>query len=139
MGYIAFILSYFFCWVFPKCLYANSVCYIFILNIYRTWIKNFLYSFFYLFYLCFPLPANFVGGYSFSSWDYNAALLIGKLTSLGSSRAGVGTAGNLASILLSSSGGYWYSFSSCLICINACYFLINFSYNYIATNLSSRL
>ena len=36
MGYIAFILSYFSCWVSPKCLYANSVRYTSILNAYKA-------------------------------------------------------------------------------------------------------
>ena len=36
MSYTAFILSYFSCWVSPKCLYANSVCCTSILNTYRT-------------------------------------------------------------------------------------------------------
>ena len=100
--------------------------------------KEFLAFFFYLSHLCLPLPANFVGSYSFSSWDYNTVLLIGKLTSFRSSRAGVSIAKDLISVLLSSSSGCWYSFSFCLIYTNICHFLISFSCNYMATNLLFR-
>ena len=101
--------------------------------------KGFLIFFFYLSYLCLPLPVNFISGYSFGSWDYNAVLLIRKLISFRFSGVGVNTVKDFTSVLLSSFSGYWYSFNSCLICINTCCFLVSFNYNYIATNLLSKL
>ena len=139
MGYTAFILFYFSCQVSPKCLYTNSVCYTSILNACRTQIKNFLHSFFYLFYLCLPLPINFISGYNFGSQNYNTVPLIGKLTSFRFSRARVNTAKDFISIFLSSSSGYQYSSSSCFICTNICHFLISFSCNYMAINSLFRL
>ena len=100
--------------------------------------KFLIFFYFYLFYLCLPLPTTFVGGYSFSSWDYNTVSLISKLTSLGSGGAGVSITKDFTSILSSFSGSYWYSFSSCLICINTCHFLMSFSCSYITINLLSR-
>ena len=64
---------------------------------------------------------------------------MGKLTSFKSSGARVSTARDFTSVFLFFSSGYWYFSSFYFICINACYFLASFSYNYIATNSSFRL
>ena len=45
------------------------------------------------------MPAKFIGGCGFGSWDNNMVPLIGKLTSFKSGGARIGTAEDFASVL----------------------------------------